>query len=386
MPLADYKFGRELGRGSFGVVYMAEHCKDHTAYVCKRIQLWGLSPQAQEEAREEVLLLRRVSSGSEYIVQYAESFLVKGALHIIMEFCEKGDLKNYLDDLRAPLPEDNVWSFLIQIGLGLSWLHANRVLHRDLKTLNVFLTASDECRLGDLGVARVLNDEDGGFADTMIGTPAYMSPELCDGRKYNEKSDMWAFGCVVYELCTRRRPFEGRTLPQLALKILRGTYKPLPNTYSHELRDLAASCMVAEFEKRPSIGEILASEKVRTRATRLGIPLAQLGESSDAALSDPRKRGADKRVRRLGRQITQLYNDAVKDLDLDTRVIFDDLYRIFRAKVIGADPSSPTSDTSDIQRHIFEELPVENTDLIFKATRILSLEAECEKYQRILLA
>lgn len=385
MPENDYIFGRMLGRGSYGVVYVAERRSDSAAFVCKCIELRNLSPQAQEEAREEVCLLRRVSSGSEYIVQYADSFLVKDSLHIVMEYCEGGDLKAHIDGLKIAPSEEAVWKFLIQIGMGLSWLHCNRILHRDLKTMNVFLTASKDCRLGDLGVARVLNDEDGGFADTMIGTPSYMSPELCEGRRYNEKSDMWAFGCIAYELCTKRRPFEGKSLPQLTVKILRGVYKPISQVYSEELRGLVASCLQQSMDARPSINEVLCAETLRTRATRMGIPLAQLGVSAEATLSDPRKRGADKRVRRLGRQITQLYNEAVNGLDLDTRLIFDDLYRLFRAKVIGASKDSAAY-TSDIEKHIFEELPVENTELIFKATKILSLEAECEKYQRVLLA
>ena len=98
-----------------------------------------------------------------------------------------------------------------QVALGLGWLHARRILHRDLKAANVFLTSEDDVRLGDLGVARVLS-HDTNFAQTFVGTPYYLSPELCEEKPYNEKSDVWAFGCLLYELLTGQAAFRGETV------------------------------------------------------------------------------------------------------------------------------------------------------------------------------
>ena len=93
------------------------------------------------------------------------------------------------------------------MSLGLLYLHTNKVLHRDIKTINVFLTKDNQVKIGDLGVAKVLN-QTANMAFTVVGTPYYLSPELCQERPYNHKSDIWSLGCVLYELCTFKHPFE----------------------------------------------------------------------------------------------------------------------------------------------------------------------------------
>ena len=102
--------------------------------------------------------------------------------------------------------------------LGLQYLHANRVLHRDIKSANIFLDAQNHLKLGDLGVAKQLVQT---FAHTTVGTPYYMSPELVEEKPYNHKSDIWALGCVLYEMCTQTYPFNAKNFPELGLKILR---------------------------------------------------------------------------------------------------------------------------------------------------------------------
>ena len=154
------------------------------------------------------------------------------------------------------MKEDVIWKYLIQICVGLHHLHANKILHRDLKAINIFLTQEDDIRIGDLGVAKLITDPEA-FAMTIIGTPYYLSPELCEERPYNQKSDIWALGCVLYELCTCKHPFKAANQGALALKIIRGKYDPLPNTYSRELKSLIRYCLTTDFRKRPSAQQIL---------------------------------------------------------------------------------------------------------------------------------
>jgi len=99
------------------------------------------------------------------------------------------------------LTEQRIWKFFIEMCLGIQYLHANRILHRDIKTINMFLTKNDNIKIGDLGVARELN-QTANMAHTVVGTPYYLSPELCEEKPYNNKSDIWSLGCVLYELCT----------------------------------------------------------------------------------------------------------------------------------------------------------------------------------------
>jgi NIMA (never in mitosis gene a)-related kinase len=132
------------------------------------------------------------------------------------------------------------------------------------------LTAKGDIKIGDFGIARVLQDTYD-CAQTAIGTPYYLSPEICQEKPYNQKSDIWSLGCILYELCTLKHAFDANSIIEkiwihrigmkgLVLKILRGTYPELPNTYSPELRDLIGEMLTREPSKRPSIKKILEKD------------------------------------------------------------------------------------------------------------------------------
>jgi len=128
-----------------------------------------------------------------------------------MEYCEHGDLHSYLKKLKNNkyLSENVVWKFFIQISLGVHHLHHHNILHRDLKTLNIFLTKENNIRIGDLGVAKMMASAEN-FVRSKVGTPYYLSPEICEDRPYNNKSDIWSLGCVLYEMCSLKHPFEAK--------------------------------------------------------------------------------------------------------------------------------------------------------------------------------
>jgi len=357
------------------VVHKVTHKANGTTLVCKRISLKGMNSKALDEANQEVSLLRRISAGSDYIVKYVESFVERGTLHIIMEFCEHGDLSDYVKAQRGQaLGEPTVWKFLLQVALALQWLHSNRILHRDIKALNIFLTAEDDARLGDLGVARVLRDG-AHFANTLVGTPYYLSPELCEQRPYNDKSDVWAYGCVLYEMCTQKHPFEAKNQVGLLAKIVRGRYAAVPSTYSPELRALIDECLTHSSDRRPSISEVLSGASASEWAHRLGIGGTPTTEDT------PAKAEAQRRWQLASAQVTRLHDDAVKDLDAPTRLIWDSLYRLLRAKMAS---ELTEADHDEIERYIFEELPPENTDLIARIWKILPLQQECDLCQAVL--
>eukprot|EP00929_Paragymnodinium_shiwhaense_P020821 TRINITY_DN13756_c0_g1_i1.p1 TRINITY_DN13756_c0_g1~~TRINITY_DN13756_c0_g1_i1.p1 ORF type:complete len:345 (-),score=70.80 TRINITY_DN13756_c0_g1_i1:335-1369(-) len=340
-----------------------------------------MSKKLQSEAKEEVALLRKVSHGCIYIVQYIESFLDAETLHIVMELCAQGDLAGYLrknSDSGHQLPEDTVWKFSLQVGLGLRWLHSNRVLHRDVKPLNVFLTAEDNCRIGDLGIARMLS-KDCDFAKTLIGTPFYLSPEVCNAAPYNDRSDVWAYGCVVYELCTLKRPFEAKNNAALLLRIMEGRYEPVSNERSVDMRDLIDSCLEKDSSKRPRMKDIMDRSSMRAWAQKLGL----VDGSEVPHLPEPERAQAWKKWRKLSDQITRLYEDVVKALDAPMREIWDNLYRLFRAKMASDDLDD--DDYAEIEKHVFEELPIEKTELIMKVSKILQMEAEAEHYQKLIM-
>ena len=145
----------------------------------KQINLSKMTKTENENSKKEAKILS--SLDSKYIVKYYDSFSINNTLYIVMEYCEGGDLYKYLNknyNKNKLLEEDKIWKFFIQICLGLSSLHKKNILHRDLKTLNIFLTKEGNVKIGDLGVAKILNAES--FANTLVGTPYYLSPEMCE--------------------------------------------------------------------------------------------------------------------------------------------------------------------------------------------------------------
>lgn len=258
MPLESFTIGKVIGKGSYGEVYLAKHRKDRKQYVMKKVDLSKASERERKAAEQEAKLLSQLRHPN--IVSYRESFQDEsGFLYIIMNFCEGGDLYTKLKAQSKEgkvLEETQVVEWFVQIAMALQYMHERNVLHRDLKTQNIFLTKSKIIKVGDLGIARVL-ETSYDMATTMIGTPYYMSPELFSNKPYNHKSDVWALGCCLYEMCTLRHAFNAKDMSSLVYKILKGKIPPLPSNYSTDLRGIVQSMLELEPEKRPSASRLL---------------------------------------------------------------------------------------------------------------------------------
>ncbi len=153
-------------------------------------------------------------------------------------------------------PEAQILDWLTQVALALRHCHERRILHRDLKAQNVFLTSKNVVKLGDFGIARVL----AGTMDkakTIVGTPYYLSPEIIQNRPYGLESDIWSLGVMLYEMCALKPPFDANSLSGLALKIVHGTYPQIPAHYSRELKTLVAQLLSSDPIKRPNIHKVL---------------------------------------------------------------------------------------------------------------------------------
>jgi len=254
----DYTLRDKIGVGSFGTVYKAAKKGDKQYYVVKVISLFNMSPKEINDVENEAKILSSINSL--YIVKYYESFIEDTDLFIVMEHCDGGDLQKYFNlaiKTGRTLPEEKIWRIFIQICIGLACLHNQKILHRDIKALNIFMTRDDKIKIGDLGVAKALSQQS--YAKTFIGTPYYLSPEICEEKPYNEKSDVWALGCILYELATYKHPFNASNQPALILKILKGKYEPISKEYSPELKKILDSILIKNVYKRPSIFDILSN-------------------------------------------------------------------------------------------------------------------------------
>ena len=277
ISIKGYTIQERIGIGSYGRVYKV--LKDNKIYVLKEIplnmgNLNSPKPDKLTTVQNEADILS--SLNNKYIVKFYESFKQNQNIYIVMEYCEGGDLCTFMRECKKKrkneeyfLDEDFVWKIFIQISIGLYYIHSKKILHRDIKTLNIFLTNNFDGKIGDLGVAKVL--EDTNHAMTFVGTPYYVSPEMCKNRPYNEKSDIWALGCILYEMLTFRHPFTASNQAALFIKILNGNYTPLPPDTPNDLKYMVEFILQKNENKRPTMKEIITKNIFQYNAERLGL-------------------------------------------------------------------------------------------------------------------
>ena len=255
-----YEEVKALGKGSFGAVFSMRERTTRRSWVMKKIKL-PRDKRWRQAAFQEAKLLQQLRHP--HICSYHDSFVDKptNQLCVVMTFCPGGDLHARIKShkkRRKQISEADVVKWFAQLCLALVYIHERHsVIHRDIKSQNIFLMDDDSIKLGDFGVSRVL-DKPTDLAKTCVGSPFYMCPELMRKQRYSNKADMWALGCVLYELTTLRHPFDARDMNGLlAMKIVRGNYPPLPSTYTRALRGAVADLLATSPAKRPSATALL---------------------------------------------------------------------------------------------------------------------------------
>ena len=217
----------------------------------KKLFTTGSSEKERQEAENEVKVLKSISHES--IVKYMEYFFENNEYFLIMEFCSGGDLKNAINAqkcLGTPFSEEIVLIWFGQLISGLKYLKKRKILHRDLKPNNVFITSEKKIKIGDFGLAKTL-DSTYEMAETRKGARFYMAPERLRGQRYNHKSDMWALGCILYEMCMLRYTFTD------VLDILNGRYESIPDGLHPRVSVYVPKLLHVDSRRRLSADQIL---------------------------------------------------------------------------------------------------------------------------------
>jgi len=256
--MQKYKKVKSIGKGSFGYAVLVRNVEEgDTLMVMKIIDIEKMTPKQKEESLNEIRCLK--SLDNPFVIKYKESFIEKKALCIVMDFADGGDLYAMINDYKARkafIPEPMVIEIFSEICLAIEHVHAKKILHRDLKTQNIFLTKTKQVKLGDFGISRILQHTYD-LAKTAIGTPYYLSPEICQETPYNHKSDIWSLGCILYEMLSLNHAFDAVSMKGLVLKILQGNFPPPPEHYSRDLKDLLALLLKTNPDQRPGIEDVL---------------------------------------------------------------------------------------------------------------------------------
>ena len=263
---SNYKVIKLLGEGSFGKAFLCSKDSPDSLCVIKQIVIEEMSESDKKDVFNEANILAKLDHQN--IIKFYEVFdskKPKHTLNIVTEYADGGDLSEKIKSQgKTPFKETEILDYFTQICLALKHIHDKKIIHRDLKSGNVFLMKSGLVKLGDFGIAKGF-EKTMDKAKTMVGTPYYLSPEIVEGKPYDNKSDIWSLGVLLYEMMTFKMPFNANSLPMLSAKIIRGNYTPPPSVYTKDLREIVSKCLTVNPKGRPSISEILRMPIIQNR-------------------------------------------------------------------------------------------------------------------------
>ena len=272
--ISDFVILSQIGKGAFGTVYLVKRKLDNKIYALKKIIIEKMKKKEIENSLNEIRILASISHPN--IISYKEVFWDddSNSLNIVMEYADDGDLsKKIIENKRNKIPfsEKKIWSFSIQIVEGLKYLHNKRIIHRDLKSANIFLMKNGIIKIGDLNVSKILkNKTSNNLHLTQTGTPFYASPEVWRNEPYSYKSDMWSLGCIIYEMCTYYPPFMGKNMDELYRSVIRGKVNKIDfNIYSVDVWNMIGMLLHVKAEKRPTCEQFLNSRLIKKKINEL---------------------------------------------------------------------------------------------------------------------
>ena len=245
--IETYIKGEKIGKGGFSTCYKLYNVQDKKIYAAKEIIK---NKSGYDRIKNEIDIYEYLKHDN--IVNQKEHFIYNDTQYLIFEFCENGDL-SHLIDKRKKLKEIEVQYYITQLIQALIHLHDRNIVHRDLKLGNIFLTGKMELKLGDFGLAKKLSFRDEKISE-MVGTPAYMAPEILENKGYSLEVDIWSLGVIMYYLIIGKLPFNKQN--QEDIKRVSYTF-PKKAIISRAAKSLIEQILVKDPKERPSLKQIL---------------------------------------------------------------------------------------------------------------------------------
>ncbi|KAI1722329.1 protein kinase domain-containing protein [Ditylenchus destructor] len=259
----------------FGVcsLYQVKSDPLHKKVVIKSISLECRNETEKKAILYEAHLLKQLSHPN--IIKLQSSFVELEQLNIVMEFVDGGTMEAMIKERVNRLGQDLILYYFTQVVIAINYIHSKKILHRDLKTQNIFLNCKKTIvKVGDFGISKELSSKN--MASTVIGTANYLSPELCEGRAYDLKSDIWSMGCILYELVELCKAFDGDSFMSIVVRITRGKHGPISSEVSTQMKQLILHMLQLDERKRPTTKEILTHPLVIQKWYEIHVNLGRL--------------------------------------------------------------------------------------------------------------
>jgi serine/threonine protein kinase len=310
--IGDYEINELLGSGTVGDAYRARHRDSGQPVVVKLLQTHAASePEIQRRFVREVSIAEKLNHPN--IVRHFDCGLADDQIYFAMELVEGGTLKDILAR-RAVLPWREAVECAIQICAALEHAHQLGVIHRDLKPANLFLSADGHVKVGDFGLARDLNNTRLTLDGQTVGTCRYMPPEQIAGEaKLTGAVDLYALGCIIYEMLAGRTPVDGNTIVEIFEGHLNDEPTPPIDLVEcpQDLSDLVMMLLAKAPGNRPESALVVQSalsDILHGRPMRLSARPAEELEADLAATSHPDLPNLTHRLHTVGNKSTSVFD------------------------------------------------------------------------------
>jgi NIMA (never in mitosis gene a)-related kinase len=300
--IRNYRILNKIGSGTYGIVYRVENTQNHQILALKDMYLHNLSEKEQNQLVLEVCIQK--CNTNPYIIKYYDSFIDNDHVYIISEYASNGDLQsliNYHKKNNIIFNNQFISKTILQIILGLVYLHKYHIVHRDLKPSNIFFDNNWNVKIGDLGIAKFFPDNK--LIHSCIGSPLYMSPETYSGDGYNELTDIWSLGCILYNMLTFELPYKADNILRLAYIINNEPFKPLNDR--KEWQTILNDLLNKNVKNRPTALKLTDSTFLITQS---GIQLNDITNITNSS-------------NRIEENITKIYNDISGNLNYQLDII-----------------------------------------------------------------